>query len=80
MFRSFGCLVDAENVATDTAQPVYIEEPRFAQWVFASSQAAWIWLIARLWLGWEWFQAGWTKVFGGNITWRFWNWVTRPTA
>ena len=61
-------------MATDTARPVYIEEPRFARWLFASSQAAWIWLIARLWLGWEWFQAGWTKVFGGNITWRFWNW------
>ncbi|MDP9208056.1 MAG: DoxX family protein [Actinomycetota bacterium] len=30
--------------------------------------------MARLWLGWEWLQAGWSKVFGGNITWRFWNW------
>jgi thiosulfate dehydrogenase (quinone) large subunit len=67
-------------MATDTARPVYIEEPRFARWLFASSQAAWIWLIARLWLGWEWFQAGWTKVFGGNITWRFWNWGARLTA
>jgi thiosulfate dehydrogenase (quinone) large subunit len=57
-----------------TERSVYIEEPRLARWVFGSSQAAWIWLIARLWLGWEWFQVGWTKVVGGNITWRFWDW------
>ena len=42
--------------------------------LFGSSAAAWIWLIARVWLGWEWFVSGWGKVFGGNLTWRFWNW------
>jgi thiosulfate dehydrogenase [quinone] large subunit len=54
--------------------PIYIEEPRVARWLFGSSHAAWIWLIARLWLGWEWLQAGWGKVFGGDITIRFWEW------
>jgi thiosulfate dehydrogenase [quinone] large subunit len=54
--------------------PVYIEEPRFAKWLFGSDKAAWVWLVARIWLGWEWLAAGWGKVFGGNITWRFWNW------
>jgi thiosulfate dehydrogenase [quinone] large subunit len=54
--------------------PVYIEEPRLAKWLFGSDTAAWIWLVARLWLGWEWLVAGWGKVFGGTITWRFWNW------
>jgi thiosulfate dehydrogenase [quinone] large subunit len=53
---------------------VYIEEPRVARWLFGSSQAAWIWLVVRLWLGWEWFQSGWGKIFGGDITWRFWDW------
>jgi thiosulfate dehydrogenase [quinone] large subunit len=24
--------------------------------------------------GWEWLQAGWSKLFGGNITWKVWNW------
>lgn len=52
----------------------YLEEPKPARWLFASTKAAWIWLVLRLWLGWEWFQAGWGKVFGGNITWQFWNW------
>jgi len=54
--------------------PVHIEEPAPAKWLFGSSKAAWVWLVARVWLGWEWLQAGWSKLFGGNITWRFWNW------
>lgn len=58
----------------DRRGPTYIEEPAAARWLFGSSQAAWIWLIARLWLGWEWLQAGWGKVFGGDITIRFWEW------
>ena len=57
-----------------SSAPVYIEEPAFSKWLFGSSTAAWIWLVARLWLGWEWLQAGWSKVFGGNITWKFWDW------
>jgi thiosulfate dehydrogenase [quinone] large subunit len=58
----------------ENRRPATFEEPRFARWLFASSGAAWIWLIARLWLGWEWLAAGWGKVFGGTITWRFWDW------
>jgi thiosulfate dehydrogenase [quinone] large subunit len=42
--------------------------------VFGSSRTAWIWLAARLWLGWEWLHAGWGKVLGGNITWKVWEW------
>jgi hypothetical protein len=34
------------------ARPVVIEEPPLAKWLFGSSAAAWIWLIARIWLGW----------------------------
>jgi thiosulfate dehydrogenase [quinone] large subunit len=60
--------------------PVSIEEPAAAKWLFGSSKAAWIWLVARVWLGWEWLAAGWGKVFGGTITWRFWDGATPPTA
>ena len=41
---------------------MYIEEPPFSRWLFGSSAAAWIWLVARLWLGYEWLHAGWEKV------------------
>ncbi len=49
------------------ADTVHIEEPPVAKWLFASTQTAWLWLIVRLWLGWEWLHAGWGKVFGGEI-------------
>ncbi len=62
------------SARTTPRTPDYLEEPAFARWLFASTRSAWLWLVLRLWLGWEWFQAGWGKVFGGNITWRFWAW------
>lgn len=39
------------------------EEPPAATWAFASTGIApVIWLIARLWLGYEWLSSGWGKV------------------
>lgn len=63
-----------DTEADRTKGPIYFEEPPWARWLFGSTAAAWIWLIARLWLGWEWLQSGWGKVFGGNLTLRFWDW------
>jgi thiosulfate dehydrogenase [quinone] large subunit len=40
----------------------YYAEPRFARWLFGSTQAAWIWLVARLYLGYEWTTSGWDKI------------------
>lgn len=61
----------AVSTRTRPSGPAYIAKPPPARWLFGSSTAAWIWLIARLWLGWEWLQAGWGEVFGGNMTLRF---------
>nr|WP_245302470.1 DoxX family membrane protein [Symbiobacterium terraclitae] len=33
-----------------------------ARFLFDSTSSAWIWLLARLYLGWQWLQAGWHKV------------------
>jgi thiosulfate dehydrogenase [quinone] large subunit len=55
-------------------ETVHIDEPRFARTLFGSTAFSPLWLLIRVWLGWEWFQAGWSKVFGGDITWRFWEW------
>jgi thiosulfate dehydrogenase [quinone] large subunit len=49
------------------ADTIQIEEPRLARWLFGSTSTAWLWLVLRLWLGWEWFHSGWSKVFGGEI-------------
>jgi len=41
---------------------VRFEEPGFARWLFASTQAAWIWLVVRVYFGYQWAQSGWDKV------------------
>ncbi len=33
-----------------------------AEWLFGNTASSWIWLIVRLYLGYEWFMAGWAKV------------------
>jgi thiosulfate dehydrogenase [quinone] large subunit len=45
------------------AQEIRFDEPRIARWLFASTDSAWIWLIVRLYLGYEWAHAGYEKVF-----------------
>ena len=53
---------------------IELEEPGFAKWLFMSRGAAWIWLVARVYLGYEWLHAGFEKVTGtdgGFWTWHF---------
>lgn len=39
-----------------------LEDPPIAQSLFGDVHWAWIWLILRLYVGWEWLQAGWGKL------------------
>jgi thiosulfate dehydrogenase [quinone] large subunit len=39
-----------------------LEEPPVAQSLFGDVRWAWIWLILRLYAGWEWLHAGWGKL------------------
>jgi thiosulfate dehydrogenase (quinone) large subunit len=55
-------------------EAVTIEEPTFTGWLFVSRQAAWIWLVVRVWLGYQWLHAGWEKITGtsgGTWSWQF---------
>jgi thiosulfate dehydrogenase (quinone) large subunit len=60
------------------AAPIYFDEPPIAKRLFGSTTFAWLWLVLRLYLGWEWFVSGWGKTFGGNLTWKFWQWGESP--
>ncbi len=42
----------------------YIEfgESKLSRFLFSSSGFAWFWLFARVYVGWQWLEAGWTKV------------------
>jgi thiosulfate dehydrogenase (quinone) large subunit len=50
---------------------VQVGEPRSARWLFQSTAAAWIWLVVRLYLGYEWLEAGWEKLTGADKAWQF---------
>lgn len=41
---------------------VEFREPGFARFLFASPMGGWVWLVPRLYLGYEWFTSGFDKV------------------
>jgi len=45
---------------------------KFSDWLYRSKAASGIWLVARLWLGYEWLNAGYQKLFGAENA-AFWN-------
>jgi thiosulfate dehydrogenase [quinone] large subunit len=45
---------------------------KFSDWLYRSKAASAIWLVARLWLGYEWLNAGYQKMFGAEKA-AFWN-------
>lgn len=48
--------------AVMTRKNQLVQDPPFAQKLFADPRAAWFWLIVRLWLGWEWIDASMHKI------------------
>ncbi len=43
---------------TDAQGRVLIQDPPVARFLFQGTVAAWFWLALRVWVGWEWFEAG----------------------
>ena len=39
-----------------------ISEPPFSRFIFSTTGFAWFWLVVRLYVGWQWLEAGWNKV------------------
>jgi len=39
-------------------QPRVIQDPPFARALFGNARFAWLWLVARVYLGWQWVDAG----------------------
>jgi thiosulfate dehydrogenase [quinone] large subunit len=46
--------------------PDQLQEPRWARFLFASTTAAWLWLVIRLYMASVFIPAGWGKVTGGE--------------
>ncbi len=46
---------------TNEKGDILIQDPPIAQFLFSNTKAAWIWLVVRLYIGYEWLEAGWHK-------------------
>jgi thiosulfate dehydrogenase (quinone) large subunit len=52
---------------------VHAEDPPIAKFLFSSTKMAWFWLVVRLYVGYEWIQAGLHKVQDPTGAWGFGN-------
>ena len=62
---------------SEMKETVHIEEPKVARFLFTSPAAAPIWLVARIWLGYQWLHAGWEKITGTESG---WHWAFTPQS
>ena len=55
-----------ERLIHPTLTPDQYQEPRWGRFLFASTQAAWIWLVVRLYMAYIFLPAGWGKITSGK--------------
>ena len=56
----------ASNRITNARGEVVIPDPPIAVSLFNTTRFSWLWLILRLYLGWQWLSSGWGKISGGT--------------
>lgn len=54
--------MDRKHLAENRSAVSHIEEPPFARSLFGSTRWAWLWLLVRLYAGYQWLAAGWDKL------------------
>jgi thiosulfate dehydrogenase [quinone] large subunit len=57
---------EAPGVTSDTTATPKAGNLRVANWLFRSNYASVIWLVVRLWLGYQWLNAGYQKIWGSE--------------
>src|SRR4029453_2767561 len=58
--RRSGHMFKVEKVTDENGQ-IYIQDPPIARFLFQSTMASWLWLIVRVYVGYEFLEAGWHK-------------------
>ncbi len=41
---------------------VIVEESPVSKFLFSNTKMSWFWLVVRLYVGWQWLEAGWAKI------------------
>ncbi len=68
--------IKLSNVRPEAA--TQIPEPQIAKFLFADTRVAWVWLIVRVYVGWQWLVAGVEKLTGHNID--LGHWGDKPST
>ncbi|HET9221174.1 MAG TPA: DoxX family protein [Roseiflexaceae bacterium] len=58
----------AGNSMVNQSGEVMIPDPPLAATLFGTTRFSWLWLILRVYLGWQWLSSGWGKISGGTWT------------
>jgi thiosulfate dehydrogenase [quinone] large subunit len=58
----------AGNTIVNQSGEVVIPDPPIAHTLFSTTRLSWLWLVLRLYLGWQWLSSGWGKISGGTWT------------
>lgn len=45
-----------------TKKGTVVQDPPLARFLFSDTRMAIVWLVARVWLGWQWLESGWGKL------------------
>jgi hypothetical protein len=53
------------SASSQAMTPADFQEPRWARYLFASTTAAWLWLVVRLYMASVFIPAGWGKITSG---------------
>ncbi|WP_126427549.1 DoxX family protein [Brevibacillus marinus] len=58
--------MQTEKNRINVGHEIVIPENPVSHFLFSNTRSAWIWLVIRLYLGYEWLMAGWGKAFGAK--------------
>lgn len=56
----------ASNTIVSVKGEVIVPDPPIAQALYASTRWEWLWLIVRVYVGWQWLTSSWAKISGGT--------------
>jgi thiosulfate dehydrogenase [quinone] large subunit len=64
LLKGGDCTMPIRNIdqVVDDRGQVQLPGPRPAKFAFQYVQASWVWLLVRLWVGWQWLEAAWSKL------------------
>jgi thiosulfate dehydrogenase [quinone] large subunit len=64
--KEWNTMKDTNFIQSEAA--TQISEPLIARFLFADTRMAWLWLIVRVYVGYEWLTAEWEKLDGYSIS------------